>query len=802
MGIVEFIFYMVASYVITSMLAPDMPKVQSDQEKAQTNVDAPTINEGSAVPVIFGTVLTSRQNVSWYGGLSAAAFESDTRRGFKYSLTAQLSQCMGPVGAIREVRFDDLVVPTANYTLVDTTNYWDFVIDAPDLLGGLDQEGGVVGTLRVYKGNTTQTSDLEVTTLVGESLPAFRRVCYAVMRNMYVGTSPRLKALSLLIERLPNSLGLASDHHIISSHRDANAACVLYECFTDTVWGAGTDPADMDLASWQAAGELCFTENLGISLTLSQPQELDALVQQLLGYIDAQVFEDTTTGKLKIRPTRESELVDVPVLTKADITSISVARTLWTELETTAKVTFTDASRNYETGGVMARNSALTRALGGVTDLRSEPMLGFTNAVIAQKAADRIARTVSYPLSKVELTGKRRLAGFEPGSPIRVQWDYPPIDAIFRVANTNIRTLTDGDTILSAIEDIFSTSTNTFTAPPSSGFDPGTGATARPAPLAVLLESPYYLRRNDNRSLIFGASSPSALHTGFKAVVNGVAEVTSNTFLARGTLTAALAQWTGATLSTLTATITLPADVVTPTAPEYDSGDALLLIDSELLAYRTVTVNGDGTVTFGTVARGVLDTTPAAHASTAAVTVLKTLRARVNLDATSDAAQSVGAQTSTLTDTMLLALVPSTTLTTNSRAARPIPPAAVTISGVLWGAGPHASPVTVAWEPRTRLATQVLDQAATGQTAESATDYVLKVYAADGTTLLETIETSSTSTAAITSYGNLVLDLRARRGGLVSYQGQRIPFNIIGPALLTEGSDTIITEASDRLMAE
>ena len=95
----------------------------------------------------------------------------------------------------------------------------------------------------------------------------------------------------------------------------------------------------------------------------------------------------------------------------------------------------------------------------------------------------------------------------------------------------------------------------------------------------------------------------------------------------------------------------------------------------------------------------------------------------------------------------------------------------------------------------------VVSQTATGQTAESATDYVLKVYASDGTTLLETIETSSTS-AAVTSTGNLVLDLRARRGGLLSYQGQRIPFNVIGPALLTEGSDIITTEAADRLTTE
>ena len=169
--------------------------------------------------------------------------------------------------------------------------------------------------------------------------------------------------------------------------------------------------------------------------------------------------------------------------------------------------------------------------------------------------------------------------------------------------------------------------------------------------------------------------------------------------------------------------------------------------------------------------------------------------------ATTDTAHTVSVISSTLAATQQTTSATSWSTTTNTRAARPIAPGAVASGGTLWGAGPHTSPVTVAWEPRTRLATVVVSQTATGQTAESATDYVLKVYASDGTTLLETIETSSTS-AAVTSTGNLVLDLRARRGGLLSYQGQRIPVNVIGPALLTEGSDIITTEAADRLTTE
>ena len=42
-----------------------------------------------------------------------------------------------------------------------------------------------------------------------------------------------------------------------------------------------------------------------------------------------------------------------------------------------------------------------------------------------------------------------------------------------------------------------------------------------------------------------------------------------------------MAQYSGATLSTLTLAMTLPADVVTPSAAEYDAGEALLLIEDD-----------------------------------------------------------------------------------------------------------------------------------------------------------------------------------------------------------------------------
>lgn len=798
--IAALVFWSLFSSIITGLTAPEV--AAPEDKRADTNVDAPTISEGTAIPVVLGTVMSARQNVSWFGGLGATKIiQSGVVTGHKYTLTSQQAICLGPVNDIREIRFDDILLPADTYTRTETTDYWDYNINAPELFGGEQQEGGVVGLLRIYKGTTTQVPNIPMTTLIGSQLPAYRRVCYAVFDNCYIGTSPRLKAPQFLIECVPNSLGLTGNKHIIGTRRDINAVCALYEMFTNPVWGARLTADEMDLPAWVAAAETAYAENLGISPMLTSPQDVDSAYANLQQYIDCTVFDDFATGKLTIRLVRESDLSGARSLTKSNVSKVAITRVGWSELANTIKVTFTDADRNYQTGGVMARNGVLTRVLGGATDLEKLDLPAFQRSDLAQRAAETALRSRSYPLSKLDLEGDHSLSSLLPGESFHLTWERPPINAYFRVTRVNVKELSEGGVSINAIEDVFTASDNTFTAPPASDWVQDTSL-PRPIATTTLIETPYHLRRNDNRSLLFGALAPSSLHTGFKASVDsGAFSSTAYEFMARGALSSSIPQWSGATLSSLTLTMTLPDSVRTPTAPEYDAGEALLLIDNELLAYSTVTVNGNGTVTFGTITRGCLDTVPMAHASGAAVVVLKTLRLPVNLDATSDTAHTVSVISSTLAATQQTTSATSWSTTTNTRAARPIAPGAVAIGGTLWGAGPHTSPVTVAWEPRTRQATVVVSQTATGQTAESATDYVLKVYASDGTTLLETIETSSTS-AAVTRTGNLVLDLRARRGGLLSYQGQRIPFNVIGPALLTEGSDIITTEAADRLITE
>lgn len=769
---------MIFSMAITGLMAPDLV-TNAQKDAPDANVNAPSIAEGTSITLIGGSSLLARQAVVWYGGLGATAYETTKTRGFKYRITGHLNLCWGPIDDVLELRFDDIIVPTTSYSKTVTAEYIDFAINAPDLFGGDDQEGGIVGTVRVYRGTLTQTYDTELATLIGSALPAYRRCAYAVLRDVYIGNSPRLKAMSLLIRCTPDALGLGNGHHAIGI--DENPINFIYRILNDSTYGAGIPADGFDLPAWQAAAETVYAEGVGISPQLAQSSDIEATIQDLKRYVDGEVFEDPTTGLVSIRLIREVDLSGAIVLTDQQVVSVQAERLGWPSLRNTVKASYTDRSRNYNTGQVMARNTAVARAIGGAIDLSQEDLSAFASAGIAQKAAERLNRAASYPLMKVEIVGNRALAQLSPARAFHLTWVDPPISTYFRVVRVIEGRLGSGQVVVNAVEDVFAAAAGTFAPPPGSAFTPPTGSTAKPTPGVAMLETPYLLQGADTRSVAFGAISPDAMHTGFRVRLNGApSTATEYGFMARAPLPAVLEQWTGEPL-TLTLTLpTLPADIVTPNATQFDAGQALLLVDRELLSYRTITRNPNGTVTFGGVGRGALDTVPRRHAAQAQVYVLSSLRYRPALALTTDQAVSVGAVTATATDVQPDYLATTATLTTESRAARPVPPALLSIGGVPYPGGTVAYPARLSWLPRTKLAGQVLLQTTTGQTAEPGTDYVIRVYDSTGAALLNTY-TTSTASYQLPDYGSIVVTVNARKSGLESWQAQSVAITVSPP---------------------
>ncbi len=61
-----YVAILVASLVLSYALAPKPPQPKAPEI---SDVDAPTAEEGKAIPVVFGTVWVTGPNVIWYGDL-------------------------------------------------------------------------------------------------------------------------------------------------------------------------------------------------------------------------------------------------------------------------------------------------------------------------------------------------------------------------------------------------------------------------------------------------------------------------------------------------------------------------------------------------------------------------------------------------------------------------------------------------------------------------------------------------------------------------------------------------------------
>ena len=120
-----------------------------------------------------------------------------TTVGFKYFLGIHLVGCHGPIDALRKLVFDKKTAWEGNVTENQTVD-----VDAEDLFGGKDSEGGVGGTMDVLMGAVDQPVSAYLQDKQAADVPAYRGVFSLLFRNFYVGNSPYLKAPGFVAKRI------------------------------------------------------------------------------------------------------------------------------------------------------------------------------------------------------------------------------------------------------------------------------------------------------------------------------------------------------------------------------------------------------------------------------------------------------------------------------------------------------------------------------------------------------------------------------------------------------------------------
>lgn len=586
-----------------------------------------------------------------------------------------------------------------------------------------------------------------------------------------------------------------------------NPAHIIYQCLTDTAWGMGYPIGSMDDASFAAAANALFAENFGLSLLWNRQDAVESFISLVLDHIGGMLYVRPDTGQFALKLIRADYVRDtLPQYGPTNLISAEdYQRQAWGETVNEITVVYTDHASGKE-ASLTIQDAANILTQGGIVS-QTRNYSGIPWPPLAQRVAQRDLNAASTPLARIRLTATRAAWAVFPGDVFRLTWpEYGIDDVVYRALNVNLGTLTDGKIIIDAVEDVFGLPGNTYLVDQPSAWEDPTSAPA-PAPYRALLEAPYWdLVRNlsaadmayvDNLSgyLETLATRPSNDATNYGiAARTGSGDYTrrgNGDFCPTATISGALTKTTTA----LTLANGVDLDLV--------EVGGYAIIDGEYVLVSAL----DATAGTATIARGLLDTVPVAHADDARIWFADGWQGFDTTEAVDGETVDVKLLPLTGRGELAIADAPVNSITFDQRQYRPYPPAKVRFDSLEW---PEiiegATDVVLTWAHRDRtlqtayLVTQ--DESSIGP--EAGVTYSIEV-TDESLAVLHSATGISAATATVPASaltpGLLRFRLWSVRGGLASWQMHE-HWAIWGNVRVTEAGEPRITEAGEYRITE
>lgn len=529
---------------------------------------------------------------------------------------------------------------------------------------------------------------------------------------------------------------------------DMNPAHIVYQCLTDTQWGMGYPTTAIDNTSFTAAADALYSEEFGLSLLWNQQQTIEQFISVILDHIGGILYVDPASGKFALRLIRaDYNRGTLPLYGPTTLIAVeNYQRQAWGETVNEITVVYTDASTEKD-ASITVQDIANIAVQGGVVALtRNYP--GIRTGSLAQRVAMRDLQAGSTPLASVKLTATRAAWQVFPGDVFRLTWpEYGIDDVVYRALDVNRGTLTDGQIIIDAVEDVFGLPDNTYLVEQPGGWvDPSQPPAA--APYRKLLEAPYWdLARNlsaadlDYVDALSGyletlAVRPSgdAINYEIQAKVGAAAyEAAGNgDFCPSATVVGALTKTT--TAITLASGVDL--DLV-------EVGGYAIIDDEYVLVSAIDAVTGTATIS-----RGLLDTVPAEHSAGARIWFADGDHGFSTNEYADGEIVDVKLLPATGQGTLDISLAPADSLTMDQRQYRPYAPGKLLVNTAAypeWIDGLAALALTWAHRDRLSQTAYLVEQSEASIGPEVGVTYTLRLYGEDDSLLRTESALSGTS---------------------------------------------------------
>lgn len=593
-----------------------------------------------------------------------------------------------------------------------------------------------------------------------------------------------------------------------------NPAHIVYQCVTDPNWGMGYPASSIDEDNFTAVADQLYDEEFGLCLQWTQQESIESFIGQIMDHIGGVFYADATTGKFKITLIRDDyDAGDLDELDESSIMSLdSFQRVGYGETVNEINVVFREVSTNTDST-VTAQDLANIQAQGGiVSQTRQYP--GIPNAELAQRVAERDLISTSTPLAKLTVTATRGAGLRVPGDVIKVSWPKLGLSGLVcRVLDVDYGSLSDGRIRLQLAEDVFGLPDSAYAAQQPKGWvEPDTDAA--PVTLQAAYEIPYYqvattlpgadVEKIESDAGYVGTVAARDAQTwlGYK-VFTRIDDAAFETFNQTHAFSPTLL--IDEDIDQQATTVAFTGGVDLSQVP--DGGLAMLGDGSpaELVNVTDIDIDA-GEIT---IARGMLDTTPADHESGTRLWFLDF----AGFDPTErSAAEEIDIRLPTVASGGELDVSSATTmqLTMDQRFFRPYPPGNVQVNGEAWPSDIEEL-ISVSWSHRDRLqqTAGLIEQDEASIGPEDGTTYNIYLYNDDTDALMlseSNIVGTSWEPTELAVGGNVRLELAAERDGVESWQRQVRRFTtsyaLSGARLLEDGSVRLLEDGAIRLLEE
>ena len=213
----------------------------------------------------------------------------------------------------------------------------------------------------------------------------------------------------------------------------------------------------IDFPSFSRAAEVLAQESHGFSRYWDARIPAREMIREVLRQIDGVIFEDTATGKYKLKLVRsDHNYADLPHITRRncrELQNLSIGGP--TGAVNMVRVVYKNRARGYVDDSVIAQDTANAAGQDGEQREQVLHYPGITHAALASSVAYRELGWRSHDIIKCRALVNREFIDLGPGDAVRLSWTKPDISGtVFRVAGPpHHGKLTDNTIALDLISD-------------------------------------------------------------------------------------------------------------------------------------------------------------------------------------------------------------------------------------------------------------------------------------------------------------------------------------------------------------